>query len=96
MVTWLIYDISDDNTRNTISKICKRIGLYRVQESVFLGELESNRFDELILRCDELINPETDSIYLSPLCSDDYKKIKTLGKGFNKELVAATQKHFFF
>ena len=49
-----------------------------------------------LLQCDELINPETDSIYLSPLCSDDYKKIKTLGKGFDDELIAATQKHFFF
>ena len=95
MVTWVIYDISDDKCRNLVAKICKRAGLYRVQESVFLGELHSNRLDELHQQFVDIVAP-TDSIYLSPMSSDNFALIRTVGKGFDAELIAATRKHLFF
>ena len=47
VLIWVIYDISDDKTRSRVAKECKRYGLERVQKSVFLGKLKTNRFDEL-------------------------------------------------
>jgi len=38
MLTWVIYDISDDNIRAHTADVCKKYGLYRVQKSCFLGE----------------------------------------------------------
>ena len=42
MLVWVIYDISEDKVRNKISNICKGYGLYRVQKSAFLGDLNRN------------------------------------------------------
>ena len=39
MLTWVIYDISDDNIRTHSADVCKKYGLYRVQKSCFLGEI---------------------------------------------------------
>jgi len=41
MLTWVIYDIASNKTRNNIIKKCKNAGLYRVQKSVFLAILRA-------------------------------------------------------
>ena len=46
MLTWFIYDISDDKVRNNIVKIAREYGLYRVQKSVFLGNVNKKKMDE--------------------------------------------------
>jgi len=87
VLVWIIYDISDDRVRGKIAKACKKSGMERVQKSAFLGKMEANRFDELAAQCEEMIDEETDSLYLFPFCQDDFRKIKVLGQGFDRELV---------
>jgi CRISPR-associated protein Cas2 len=87
MLTWAIYDISKDRTRTRIAKFCKGYGLYRVQKSVFLGNLNRNEVDELGLKSKEIMDLETDSLYLFPMCDDDFKKVRLLGQAFDRELV---------
>ena len=49
LLVWVVYDISSNKVRRNAIKACKNVGLYRVQKSVFLGEIEENvrynRFD---------------------------------------------------
>ena len=87
MLVWVIYDISDDRIRGRIAQICKGYGLYRVQKSAFLGDLNKNELDAIALECDELIE-ESDSIFVFPLCDDCFKKIKLIGEGFDKDLIS--------
>ena len=87
MLVWVIYDISDDRIRGRIAQICKGYGLYRVQKSAFLGDLNKNELDAIALECKELIE-ESDSVFVFPLCDDCFKKIKLIGEGFDKELVS--------
>ena len=87
MLVWVIYDISDDRTRDKVAKICKGYGLYRVQKSAFLGDLNRNETESIALECEELIE-ETDSIFVFPLCDDCFKKIKLIGEGFDKDLIS--------
>jgi CRISPR-associated protein Cas2 len=88
---WVIYDIaSSKNGAKRRRKIIKEIelfGLYRVQKSVFLGNIEKNRIDELILFSEELIDPDEDSVYLFPMCKEDFAAVTIIGKGFDKDLV---------
>jgi CRISPR-associated protein Cas2 len=86
-LVWVIYDISDDKARNRVAKHCKAAGLERVQKSAFLGKLVSNRIDELILQCAQVIDPECDSVYLFPLCQEDFRRVKTLGPAFDPKYV---------
>jgi CRISPR-associated protein Cas2 len=88
MITWVIYDIVENKIRSKIARECKSAGLYRVQKSVFLGELNSHEIDELDIICKDLINEKEDSVYIFPLCTDDFKKVRLLGKAFDKDLVS--------
>ncbi len=87
MLTWVIYDIVETPKRTKIAKACKGYGLYRVQKSVFHGNMNKNQIDELSLKCEDIINPDEDSVYIFPMCDEDFKKVKLLGQAFDKKLV---------
>jgi CRISPR-associated protein Cas2 len=87
MLVWVIYDISDDRIRGRVAQICKGYGLYRVQKSAFLGDLNNNETESIALECKELIE-ESDSVFVFPLCDDCFKKIKLIGEGFDKNLIS--------
>lgn len=93
---WVIYDIANDKTRGRVAKACKGKGLYRVQKSAFLGTLNRNQIDELRIICEDLIDSEVDSLYIFPMCEDDFKKVKLLGQAFDKKLVSAELLAKFF
>lgn len=95
MLTWVVYDISKDKTRNKVAKICKNYGLYRVQKSAFLGDLNKNQIDEIIITIKEIADKEKDSIYLFPMCNEDFEKVKIIGIPFDKELVSDEVKSLF-
>lgn len=95
MLVWVVYDISKDKTRNRVAKICKDYGLYRVQKSAFLGDMNRNQIDELVLKCKELVNLESDSVYIFPMCEDDFRKVKMIGIAFDKELISDEVKALF-
>jgi CRISPR-associated protein Cas2 len=88
MLTWVVYDISKDRTRTKIAARCLDFGLQRVQKSVFLGEIPANRVDEIIQFSRELLNLETDAVYVFPMCRDDFDKVRIVGQGFDRRLVA--------
>ncbi|HOV83142.1 MAG TPA: CRISPR-associated endonuclease Cas2 [Methanothrix sp.] len=87
MLVWVIYDISENSIRSRVAKLCKNYGLYRVQKSAFLGDLNRNESDSLALECQEAIE-QSDSVYVFPMCEDCFDKIKLIGTGFDRELVS--------
>ena len=87
MLVWVIYDISENRFRSRVAKICKNYGLFRVQKSAFLGDLNRNEFDSLALECEATIE-ESDSVYVFPMCEDCFDKIKLIGAGFDREMVS--------
>ena len=88
MLTWVVYDISKDRTRTKIAKRCLDFGLYRVQKSVFLGDLAPNRVEEILLFSRELLDLEKDAVYIFPMCREDFEKVRIVGQGFDRKLVA--------
>jgi CRISPR-associated protein Cas2 len=85
---WVIYDIVEDKVRTKVAKICKNKGLYRVQKSAFLGTLNRNQIDEMKLMFEDIINMDEDSVYIFPMCEDDFKKVRLLGQAFDRSLVS--------
>jgi CRISPR-associated protein Cas2 len=88
MLTWVVYDISKDRTRKKICDRCLDYGLQRVQKSVYLGEVPANRVEEIIQFSKDLLNLETDAVYVFPMCRDDFGKVRIVGQGFDREMVA--------
>ena len=64
MLTRVMYDIVKDKTRNKVAKCCEKAGIYRVQYSVFLGDMNKTKCKELSCQINELINPEVDRVYI--------------------------------
>ena len=56
MMTWFIYDITDDRNRSRLIKIAQKHGLYRVQKSVFLGNIEKDEIDQIIKESKKVID----------------------------------------
>ncbi len=96
MICWLLYDIKKNKPRSKVAKICKQSGLYRVQKSVFLGSLEDNEKDTLQLEVNELIDEETDSVYIFPMSKNELKQTVLLGQAFDKKLITDEVKALFF
>ena len=81
-----MYDISDTKIRNRAVKACKNKGLYRVQKSIFLGELNKNDKDELKIIMEKLIDEATDSIYIFPTNNQYIYDTDIIGNGFDRKL----------
>ncbi len=96
MIVWVIYDITKNKARSRVVKLCKQAGLYRVQNSVFLGTLEENDKDELKLMIEEWIEPEHDSVYIFPMSKNELKQTVLLGQAFDKKMVTDKVKQLFF
>ena len=95
MLTWVLYDIVRDRTRDKAAKACLQSGIYRVQKSVFLGTLADNELDELGLRLEALIDEDRDSVYIFPMCRPDFAKAVLLGQAFDKEMVTDEVRSLF-
>lgn len=87
MLIWVIYDIVKDKTRNKVIRKCKNVGLYRVQKSVFLGDVEENVLDELKVQLEDMIDLENDSVYVFPMSKAALNKAGLIGQAFDKELI---------
>ncbi len=95
MICWVMYDIKKDKARTKISKTCEKMGLERVQYSVFLGTMDSNSKDSLELIIKELIDTKTDSVYIFPMSKDELKETVLLGQAFDKKLITNEIKELF-
>lgn len=85
---WVVYDIIENSTRRKIANLCLDKGLYRVQKSVFLGNLNANERDSLAVECEDIIDLDVDSVYIFPMDNESFRKVKLLGQAFDKELVS--------
>ncbi|MEW6676221.1 MAG: CRISPR-associated endonuclease Cas2 [Nitrospirota bacterium] len=95
MLVWVVYDIVENKIRTKVAKACKGYGLYRVQKSAFLGDINRSQIDELVLRCKEITDEEKDSVYVFPMCEEDFKKVKMIGLPFDKDLISDNVKALF-
>ncbi|GAB6137793.1 hypothetical protein JCM15060_09820 [Halanaerobaculum tunisiense] len=77
----------EDVARRKIADKAIALGLYRVQKSVFLGNIEETTADELLLYSEEMMDQDEDSVYMFPMCQEDFKKVELRGEIFNKDKV---------
>lgn len=95
MVTWVLYDIKQDKARTRAAKYCKQAGLYRVQYSTFLGNIDANQRDTLSLQLENEIDVLLDKVYILPMSRDELKQTVLLGKAFDKDYVSDEVKALF-
>lgn len=96
MIVWVLYDIVDNKARTKAAKACLQAGLYRVQFSCFLGTLTPNQKDTLQLKIADLIDEDTDRVYIFPMSRGELQQTALLGQAFDKKLVTDEIRALFF
>lgn len=79
MMTLVIYDISDDDVRLRVAKVCKRYGLNRIQRSAFLGEISSSRRKELSKKLRRTLEGRG-NIQIFVICKPDFLLREIIGE----------------
>jgi len=80
MIALVSYDISDSPTRTRLHRFLKEFGL-NTQLSVFECELDRDGLAAVSAKAKSLIDPETDSVRIYPICSRCAAKVKVSGQG---------------
>ena len=73
MISLIIYDIPSDKLRNKIADICLDYGLERIQYSAFLGEINHNLREELLMKIKREIGRKQANVQLFPICDKDIR-----------------------
>lgn len=96
MLYWVIYDITRDNARNKVAKACKRAGLHRMQQSVFLGRVKKKTLLRLRTDFNRIVNWRTDKVFFVPMNEQEYKNVlRTGAKRQTSLLPYPGQAHFY-
>jgi CRISPR-associated protein Cas2 len=75
----ITYDISEDRKRNKVIKLLNEYGR-RVQFSCFEIEIHPKKLPHLVSKLQELIDNETDRLFVFPISEYATPFIKKLGK----------------
>ncbi|MBB5254781.1 CRISPR-associated endonuclease Cas2 [Sulfurisphaera ohwakuensis] len=85
----VVYDISDDEKRNKIAKELQRLGLSRIQRSAFVGDLDSQRFKDLVRIMGKLVTGKDDILHIIPLGLRDWeRRVVINGDSVRRETVS--------
>ena len=76
----LAYDITDNRRRAKVVKLLEALG-FRVQGSVFEGYINSQEIERLIRRLSLVIDRDSDSMRIYPLCESCRAKMTLIGVG---------------
>jgi len=77
---YVVYDIQDDNIRNTLSNLLLYYGLHRVQYSAFKGLIPVKDKYSLLKEIYSLNIGKEDKIHIFDLCKSCLENAITIGK----------------
>ncbi|QIW22814.1 CRISPR-associated endonuclease Cas2 [Sulfolobus sp. S-194] len=85
----VVYDISDDEKRNKIARELQRLGLSRIQRSAFIGDIDSQRFKDLVRIMSKLVTGKDDILHIIPLGLRDWeRRVVISGDSVRRETVS--------
>jgi len=73
------YDISDQRKLQKIARKMEKYGV-RVQYSIFEVDTTFSNAKKILKELEELMDKETDRIYVFPIEEDNYKETQRIGK----------------
>jgi CRISPR-associated protein Cas2 len=83
----ICYDVREDRRRIKVARTLEDYG-DRVQYSVFEAGLTAEHLERLLARLGDLIDPETDSVYVYQQCERCRRSVQIRGRGtaFDEEV----------
>jgi CRISPR-associated protein Cas2 len=85
LLTFVVYDITDDRIRLKIAGVCKDYGLDHIQYSVFSGPLDATRRKDLFARLDGTLGQNEGKVLVLPVCEKDVAAKREIVRIINLE-----------
>ncbi|HWQ66893.1 MAG TPA: CRISPR-associated endonuclease Cas2 [Methanospirillum sp.] len=82
MVTWVMYDITDNKIRNKVAQSCLDYGLIRFQKSIFCGEPDKKTLEVLRTRISEQVGTKEEGsaeVFVFTICDTCMKNRTFIG-----------------
>ncbi len=76
----VVYDISDDSKRAKLAESLFRLGLTRIQRSAFAGDIDTQRFKDLVRISERYADKERDVIHIFNLGIRDWERRVVIGR----------------
>ncbi|MCQ2974313.1 MAG: CRISPR-associated endonuclease Cas2 [Bacteroidales bacterium] len=98
MLFFVMYDIENDKVRVNVSKYLIKMGCFRIQKSIFLGDLEPASCEKIksdlaeVQACYE----NNDSILIVPISTDYLRSMKIIGQNIDIDLIMQNKNTLFF
>lgn len=95
---FVMYDISNNRVRNLIAKYLIDQGCVRVQRSIFLADLPSDKYDKIRSDLAEVQSAyeNIDSILIVPISESYLESMKIIGQEVNLDLILHRKNTLFF
>jgi CRISPR-associated protein Cas2 len=98
MLFFVMYDIESDKVRQQISKYLLRLGCIRIQRSIFLADLTSDKYEQIRNDLTEVqaLYDNHDSILVVPISTDYLQAMKVIGKSIDVDIIMKSKNTLFF
>lgn len=98
MLFFVMYDIESDKVRTQIFKYLIREGCTRIQNSIFLADLPSDKYNKIRedLTAVQSCYENHDSILVVPISTDYLQAMKVIGKTIDVDIIMKTRNTLFF
>jgi CRISPR-associated protein Cas2 len=81
LLTFVVYDITNDRIRLKVAGVCKDYGLDHIQYSVFSGPLDATRRREIFARLGDTLADNEGRIMMLQLCEKDAGARREIARG---------------
>lgn len=98
MLFFVMYDIESNKVRNLVAKYLLRQGCFRIQHSIYLANLPSEKCGEIkddLAQVQEAYDNH-DSILVVPISTDYLRSMKIIGKTLDVDIIMHTKNTLFF
>ena len=98
MLFFVMYDIESNRVRQQIAKYLLKMGCFRIQRSIFLAELNSEKYERIRSDLTEVQSyyDNHDSILIVPVSTELIKSMKIIGKSIDVDIIMRTKNTLFF
>jgi len=98
MLFFVMYDIESDKVRYNVVKYLERQGCTRIQKSIFLADLSSEKYNAIKEDLTEVqsLYDNHDSIIICPVSTDLLRNMKVIGKSINVDVITKAKNTLFF
>ncbi len=98
MTYFVMYDIASNKVRTLVSKYLERLGLSRIQKSVFMGNTKPEVYDKIRTDLAEVqaAYENKDSIIVIPISTDMTNAMRLIGREIDVDLITKAKSTVFF